>query len=436
MLQPKVGFFVTAHPYEEGNERAPEFVKVAQSQFRPHHLDVITVETPVQDRKTAQGALEKFKSQNLDLLCVLEATWSFDHLILDILEEIDIPIITWAVPGMSNGSLAGVQQLNCVLAEIGQPYRFVYGDLDDPRLYQRVEEYARAAALKRRMRRMRLGMVGYRVPGMMEIAFDEFALKRLIGPRVVHLRMDEYQRLVSRFSDEQAQNLWTKVKSEAGRVLASETDGLFSVKNYLALKRFAEQEGLSGVAFECYPRHMGEACLAFSLLSDEGIQGGCEGDIHTVTAMVMIRYLTGLPVHNTDILGIYPQEDSIIFSHCGSGSFSLAKAASEVSLEPVRLADRGLCVLFPSRPGPVTMVNLVGTENTYRMCVVKAKAIETEMVFAGNPTRVVLPVPVNEFLEIVAKEGCGHHWAIGYGDVQTELVDFSSLIGMNHIILE
>ena len=47
-------------------------------------------------------------------------------------------------------------------------------------------------------------------------------------------------------------------------------------------------------------------------------------------------------------------------------------------------------MLFPGKPGPVTLVNLVGRRGTYRMGVAYGQAVPTGMVFPGNPTKVVL----------------------------------------------
>jgi len=57
------------------------------------------------------------------------------------------------------------------------------------------------------------------------------------------------------------------------------------------------------------------------------------------------------------------------------------------------------------------------------------------MIFPGNPARIRLPVPTREFLEIVPKEGLGHHWMIGYGDVSKELIQLGQSIGMRTILI-
>ncbi len=104
-----------------------------------------------------------------------------------------------------------------------------------------------------------------------------------------------------------------------------------------------------------------------------------------------------------------------------------------IDLSPVRLANKGTSVLFSAKPGKVTLVNLVGRKDTYRMCIVEGEAVKTEMVFAGNRIRVKFPIPVNKFLDIVAENGFGHHWMIGYGNVKEELEDFCKLVGLRYI---
>ena len=223
------------------------------------------------------------------------------------------------------------------------------------------------------------------------------------------------------------------MKKNVGRVTAIETEGIYSSKVYLALKRFIRECSLSGIATECYPKLMGQVCLAHSLLSEDGIVASCEGDINSALAMLMLYELTGSPVHNTDLLTVYEEDNSILFSHCGSGGFSLAEKREDIDLGSVRLAHRGVCVLFPSKPGTVTLVNLVGRKDTYRMCVVGGEAVHTEMVFPGNPIRVKIPIEVHDFIEIIAEEGFGHHWMIGYGDVKAELRYLASLDGVKII---
>lgn len=425
MLKPKVGLAVVYHPYEEEAEEAPRLLLRTQKTLEGLGLNVVSAGSPVHDTRTAIKAGKKFRDECVDLICLPLATWSSDYVVLDILEQIEVPAVTWAFPGINTGSLCGVQQVDCVLKELNKKYKFVYGD--DEKARREILAYSRAAALRNSLRNTRMGLLGYRTSGMTEVAFDEYALKSVFGPRVVHIGIDDLRDQVEGIYGDEPANLWKKVKENVGRVTANESEGIYSARVYLALRQFIREHELSGIATECYPKLMGQVCLAHSLLGEEGIVAACEGDMNSALAMLMLSKLTGSPVHNTDLLAVYEEDNSAVFSHCGSGGFSLAEKKEDIGLAPVRLALTGVCVLYPSKPGKVTVVNLVGRENSYRMCVVLGEAVHTELVFPGNPIRVRLPIEIGEFLDIVAEEGFGHHWMIGYGDVATEISYLASL---------
>lgn len=433
MLKPKVGFFMLCHPGEEGREEAPSLFQKAVLELRKLDLHVITIKEMVEDENSAYRAAQEFKREDVDVICLVEGTWSSDYLALDILEEVNVPIITWGLPGIRKGSLCGVQQLDCVLKELRKPYKFIYGSVEERKPYEKIEGYAKAVSLKRILRKARLGLVGYRIRGMTEVTFDELELKSLLGPRIVHFGLNELEDGMTKVRHEEAERIWKEVKKKIGKVNAEEKEGIDSIRAYLVLKKWIEKECLSGLAVECYPDFMGQICLAYSLLGEEGIPGSCEGDVNSLVAMIILYLLTKIPVHNTDLLAVYPEDNSIVFSHCGSGAFSLAEEKKKINLSPVRLANKGTSVLFPAKPGEVTLVNLVGRKDTYRMCIAEGEAVKTEMVFAGNPARVKFPIPVNEFLEIVAENGFGHHWMIGYGNVKEELEDFCRLVGLRYV---
>ena len=175
--------------------------------------------------------------------------------------------------------------------------------------------------------------------------------------------------------------------------------------------------GLSAVAVGCYPHLMGKVCLAASLLAEEGMPLACEGDINGAVGMLMLMALAGAPVHNTDLLDPVPDQEAIVFSHCGGGAFSLAQGPDQITLGPVRLMNQGLCCLFTARPGPVTLLNIAPTVGGYRLGVLRGQALEAEMVFPGNPLLVQFEEGYRHVLQWIVGEGLGHHWMAAYGDL-------------------
>ena len=45
---------------------------------------------------------------------------------------------------------------------------------------------------------------------------------------------------------------------------------------------------------------------------------------------------------------------------------------------------RGVCALFPAKPGPVTLLNLLPASGGYQIALLEGEAQPSEMVFPGN----------------------------------------------------
>jgi len=428
-MHPTLGLIVVASPLEVGAEQAPGLLKQAgevlsQIGLRPVHPAVVS----------DPGAARKVGASfgDVDVLCVIAATWSEDHLVQDILATMgESPlVVAWALPGLHTGSLCGTQQLCCVLKELGYAYRFVYGDLENEATRSRVLAVSQAAAARRTLRRTRVGRIGARLQGMTEVAVDEVALRAVLGPRLVERPLAWLTSQAEAADVKEAEAVWERARGDAGRVDVPDSAGLLAARYYLALREFIHEEELSAFTVECYPSLMGQVCLPIALLAEEDVVGACEGDVNSAVGMRLLSWFSGGPVHNTDLLADDPDENTIIFSHCGSGAFCLASSRDEIVLDCCRLMDTGVTVQYPGRPGRVTGVNLVGPSGDYRLGLFGGEAVPTELVFPGNPVKARLDVPVLDFLEEVAEAGLGHHWMIGEGDATPALLEFGRLTGI------
>jgi len=433
----RLGVTAVSSPLEVGADQGPALLDKLQIALRGGYdqLEALHPPTPVTDPASAVEAGRYFYDQRVDAICLVSACWFEDYLALDILEECDVPVIAWARPGMETGSLCGMQQLGFMLKQLGKSCLFLFDEVGATEPLTRMKEFAAAAALRRHLRRARIGHLGHRVLGMTETTANELVLKRVLGPRIVSIDSQVFLERASQVDRASVTDAWQALKTRVGRVTATEEAGLDSLQVYTALKDSIQELGLSAVAVGCYPHLMGRVCLAASLLGEDGIPVACEGDVNGALGMVLLTKLTGRPVHNTDLLDPIAADDSIVFSHCGSGGFSLASSHSEVTLGPVRLVNRGLCAMFTARPGPVTLINIVAGPDSYRLATLFGEAIETEMVFPGNPLRVRFGNDYRRILSWIAEEGLGHHWMAAYGDLRPELGHLAAMTGCEWLSL-
>jgi len=426
-LVPRVGVGALSSPLEIGADRAPGASADLAKLLSRAGCEVVEL-GPVGSSDQAVAAGEKLSGADVDVIAFATASWCEDYLALDVLAYCSAPLLLWSLPGMETGALCGSQQLTCYLKQLGHPYACVFAPLAAGDELARALSFCGAAALRRRLRRGRVGIAGHHVSGMTEVAVSEIALKKAVGPRVVPLDLTRLLERAAEVEDGPAAKAWRDVTAGAAACKVDEPTGLDSMKVYLAVKELVDEHRLDALTIGCYPHLMGRVCLASSLLADEGVPLGCEGDVNGAVGQWMLTLLTGEPTHNTDWLEPLP-DGTVVLTHCGSGSFSLAERREDITLDSVRLMGQGVCALFPARPGPVTLVNLVPHGDGYQLALLEGEARSTEMVFPGNPLRVRFGGRTPDLIAWIHDEGVGHHWMAGYGHVAEELRRWAALAG-------
>ena len=420
-MTPKLGLVVSYAPLEVGHEKAPEILRQASSLFSELPLTVVPVEEPVHDLATGRKAAELFHQSGVDAICWIWACWSFDHIILDMLAKVNVPIVAWGLPGIETGSICGAQALMCVLRDIDHPGCHVFGNLESKALQQKMVHYVQAVGAANSLRCARLGMLGQRTIGMTEVAFHEYDVREVFGPVILYQGADQLLAERAAADPVEAERLWGNIKARAGKCTAGDADGIRSMQCYLALKRWVRKEALAGIAMGCYPDLMGEVCLACGMLGEEGIVTSCEGDVNSLLLSYCMCGIGSAPLHNTDMLDFDEMTRAGIFSHCGNSAISLAGNRDDVTIAPVRLMNQGAVALYPGKPGPVTFANLCGKKGTYRMTFGLGEAIRTGMDFPGIPVKVRIPMEAQDFWTATSDFGSGHHWMIAYGDMTAQL---------------
>ncbi len=429
-MEIRIGAVGLAHPFEVGYDQAQRLLDETAKTLEQLGASCFNSGVVMHDLKTVEQAANAIKSVDVDILLICIATWSEDHHLLDLLSYIDKPVILRAYPAVDTGSLCCAHQIGAVFTDIGKKYEFVYGGPDDAACVEKVKSIATAYALKNTMSKVRVGAIGGRVKGMTEIAYDEFSIKEKLGARVVNLDEKEMTEKVAAISDAEAEKLLEEKKDmlKPCTVLSTKESMLESIKYYSAMRQLADEYDLSALSVKCYTTYMGKVCLGYSILAEEGIMAACEGDVTNALTMQMLYELSGKPVNNTDLLYLDEKKNTILFAHCGSSGFSIAEG--EIQLAPVRLAETGVCCKFLMKPGKVTLVNICGHGEKFRLSTLVGEAIPCGMEFPGNPMVVKFEKPVEQINEEIMANGIGHHWMIGYGDFSAELKNFCRIQNM------
>ncbi len=427
---PKLGLVVSYAPLEVGWDVAPALIDEACLELDDLPIDLIAADAPVSDTATALEAAESLRNAEVDAVVWPAATWAFDSAALEFLRVCDVPLLAWGVPARETGSVCGSQQLLEVLTELRKPCGFARGPVKNAGVHADVLAFARGAAAFQRLKRARFGMLGHRTMGMTEVAFHELDILRQFGSMVYYNDLAQLRDAMAGVDADAAEITWERVKSRCGACRVDDSDGITAARCYHGLLDWVQKAQLHGIAVGCYPDLMGVVCLGCGLLAEDGIVTGCEGDMNSTVLGAVLRLMSGRPVHNTDFLFADEDDNTCTMSHCGNSAISLAAGESQVALEHVRLMDKGVATQYPGAPGRVTIANLCGVRDTYRLTFYTGEAVPTGMTFPGIPVKVRLDVPLDRFFRETAEFGTGHHWIIAYGDLSAALAGFAQFAGL------
>jgi L-fucose isomerase-like protein len=429
MIAPRVGLYTVYEPPEEGWQDYPHQLEVIAAGLSAQGLQVIAAPEAVKDPASCERVAAWLAAQNLDLLHPLIASWSFDHYTVRIQQVAHLPVAVRSVPGIRTGSIVGGQQLQSVLYDLGVEHRLFYGTPDDARVARQMAIYARACALHKSLVGAKIAVIGRRTEGMTPTAVDEMEILRLFGARLLNYGLDEFYALADQVEIAAAQAEWERIAAPAKAVTSRPEHGVANARTLLALRRMVADLDLQAVSIGSYPQCQGTMCLSIAVLNEEGVPTGCEGDVNSTLAIYLLSQLSDAPVHFGEMLALDFEDSSIVTSHCGCGSPSLADDDGFV-LCPVRLANDGVCIRYTARPGPVTFVNLTGRKGNYRMCAFEGEAVPTGMVFEGTPLKFVTRTSLEEIWSAVTAGGFGHHWMTAYTHAAAELSEFCRLTGV------
>ena len=97
--------------------------------------------------------------------------------------KLQIPLVLWSLPCIHTWPLVGAALCRGALADVGQPHKWCYGDVDSPALGE-VYDFVRGAMVAQRLQGKKYGFIGGRTYAMYSAVFDYPQLMRQFGMTV------------------------------------------------------------------------------------------------------------------------------------------------------------------------------------------------------------------------------------------------------------
>jgi L-fucose isomerase-like protein len=241
------------------------------------------------DDPSLRRVMAECDAQKIDALVLLQTTMGDARLSQTMAQLWPDPLILWATPEKPDGdmisscSLVGAHCWASVLRQMGHAFEVVYGDPDVAETQKQFSEAVRLTVTVRRLKKVRLGIVGGQAPGYFAMSPDPFVIHRATGAQVQSFSLIDFSNAANELSADAVAADVAKVKSLGLPHKDTTDDDLpMSSRLYLAIKSFFENENLDALTIREWPEMpnvFGQwPYFAVARLADEGRAIGIEGD--------------------------------------------------------------------------------------------------------------------------------------------------------------
>ncbi|MFO1149246.1 MAG: hypothetical protein U1E62_12805 [Alsobacter sp.] len=428
------------------------------------------------DAAAAGEALAALADERVDLVLVLQVTFTDASMTVRIAQTVRAPLAIWAFPEPRAGgrlrlnAFCGLNLALHALGRAGQRARWLYLAPNAPDAGAALRGLAEAAgaappmlkefsepqqqlsgpgpraaaspsadgkaeAILASLSGRRIGLLGEHPVGFDTCRYDAGQLKRLVGIEVEGIpltrlfddarALDEDQVVGARRAVEPAiAGLETVDQEQLGR----------SLRLFRALEALVADKGLAGLAVRCWPETFTEygcaVCGPMGLVTGEGTPCACEADVLGALTAMLLQEAAGEPGWLVDIVDMDAAGDSAVFWHCGSAPLAMADETTPPRAQIHSNRRMPLLAEFTLKPGRITVARLSQARNELRLVLAGADVVRAPMSFTGTSGVVRFDRPARSVMASLLDEALEHHVAFAYGEHRDVLRAVAGRLGL------
>ena len=352
-----------------------------------------------------------------DFSILFIATGGVERLVIQHFEQLPRPTILLA-DGMQN-SLAAALEISSWLRTRGMRSEILHGELTE--IIKRLLVMYNNFKSQRKLNGSRIGVIGTPSSWLISSNVDYLLAKRRWGIEYTDIPLERVTEYFNNISDDEVGNACAELAEKALACReASPEDMLKAMKIYKALKRIVEEEKLAALTLSCFKliESTGTSgCLALSLLNDEGIIAGCEGDLQSIFTMLITKTLTGQAAFMANPSMINARTNEIILAHCTIG----LKQTEQFILRSHFETDMSIGIQGLLPLGDVTIVKCGGEcLDEYYLTTGRLTENTNYINMCRTQVRIKLDSPASYFL----KNPLGNHHILVHGNYKTLFDEF------------
>jgi hypothetical protein len=420
------------------------------------------------DAAAAERAIEAIAAEPIDVLLILQVTFTDASMTVKIAESAEAPLAIWSFPEPRTGgrlrlnAFCGLNLAAHALGRAGRSFRWLHAAPDAPLLDRSLAELLSgtgrpgqaagkgrvpseadrdtARAVLGKLRGRRIGLVGEHPAGFDTCRFDAGDLKTLVGIDVEEVALPS---LFARAKAVPADRV-AATKREIGRTMSGldevdqpQLDKSLSI--YRALEGLARDEGYSAMAVRCWPEMFTDygcaACGPMGLLNEAKVPCACEADMYGALTALVLQEVAGEPSFLADIVDMDAASDTGVLWHCGLAPMSMADPATPPTAQIHSNRRMPLLQEFALKPGRVTVARFSQAKNETKLVIAGGEMISAPKSFTGTSGVVRFDRPACDVTTAMMDMALEHHVAIVYGDVRGPLRALGAAMGIDVVEL-
>ena len=399
----------------------------------------------VTTKEQSMAAGDKFRAADVDLVILQMLTYATSYNMLPAIRDLNVPVVLVNVqklkaPDYANtdipkwlGELYACGAVGEAVADLeraGKRHAVITGVVEggDPIVKAEIEDWCKAAQVRRRFRDLNIAQIGRPYPGMMDLYIDETNLYNRMFLYTKQFDWEKMWAIADHIDDEEA------IRAKAQDILDTfEIAGGGSIeevwemaKYVVAFEQWVKDEQIGLVASHYDGFAQGKAGVldsmlipAFSMLIKQGTACAVEGDMKVAMAMSILKTIAGTG-QLSEMYSIDFNEDICIIGHSGSGDADISQGHKPtMKIVPVFHGKTGggyLTQFYPPT-GPVTYLGITQDMNGNFKFVVAEGENQPGPIFTFGDTnmRTKFSCGAREFCNRWSEAGPTHHMAAAAG---------------------
>ena len=395
-------------------------------------------------KELSQAAGDKFRAADVDLVICQLLTYATSYNMLPAVRDVNVPVVLVNVqklkaPEYANTDTAtwlgelyacgAVGEMVADLERAGKRHAVITGVVEggDPYVAKEIDEWCRAAQVRRRFRDTNLAQIGRPYPGMMDLYIDETNLYHRMWVYTKQFDWEKMWAIADNITDEdairaKAQDILDTFEIEGGGTIEKVWD---MARYVVAFEQWVKDEQLGLIASHYDGFAQGVAgkldsmlIPAFSMLIKQGTACAVEGDMKVAMGMSILSTIAG-EGQLAEMYSIDFNDDTAIIGHSGSGDFRISGKKPTMKIVKVfhGKTGGGYLTQFYPRLGPVTYLAITQDgDGNFKFIAAEAENIDGKVLSIGDTNnRVKFTCGAREFVNRWSLAGPTHHFAEATG---------------------